>query len=182
MQAIRLPAASAAFTIIELAIAMAVAATLFALAAPSYSRYIAEQRLLNEARRLSEAIMLARSEAVKRNRHVVICATTAVTPCGDTGYWHGGWVIFEDEDGDAEPDPGEPSMLTEPAASEGVTMRGNRPVQDYLRFDYIGQPRMASGALQMGTIEVCRPGLRGWRVVLANTGRTRLDRTPGACT
>ncbi len=181
MRAVRLRAPSAAFTVIELVIALSIAATLFIIAVPSYARYIAEQRLLNEARRLSEAIMLARSEAVKRNRHVVICATTPVLPCGDAGHWHGGWVIFEDEDGDAQPDPGDPMVLSEPAASEGVTMRGNRPVADYLRFDYIGQPRMASGALQMGTIEVCKPGLRGWRVVLANTGRTRLDRTPGPC-
>jgi type IV fimbrial biogenesis protein FimT len=181
MRAFRLPAASAAFTVIELVVALSVAATLFAIAVPSYARYIAEQRLLNEARRLSEAIMLARSEAVKRNAHVVICAKTAVAPCGEAGHWHGGWVIFEDQDGNAEPDPGDPSVLTEPPATEGVTMRGNRPVADYLRFDYIGQPRMASGALQMGTIEVCKPGLRGWRVVLANTGRTRLDRMPGAC-
>jgi len=181
MRAVRLPAASAAFTMIELVIALSIAATLFALAMPSYSRYIAEQRLLNEARRLSDAIMLARSEALKRNRHVVICATTVTAPCGDAGHWHGGWVIFEDEDGDAEPGPGDPMVMREPAASEGVTMRGNRPVADYLRFDYIGQPRMASGALQMGTIEVCRPGLVGWRVVLANTGRTRLDRTAGPC-
>jgi type IV fimbrial biogenesis protein FimT len=181
MKAVRLRAASAAFTMIELVIAMAVAATLFAIALPSYARYIAEQRLLNEARRLSEAIMLARSEAVKRNRHVVICAATPGVPCGDVGHWHGGWVMFEDADGNAEPDAGDPGVLVEPAAAEGVTMRGNRPVADYLRFDYIGQPRMASGALQMGTIEVCKSGLRGWRVVLANTGRTRLDRTPGPC-
>ena len=181
MRAVRLPAASAAFTVLELVIALSIAAALFAMAAPSYSRYLAEQRLLNEARRLSEAIMLARSEAVKRNRHVVICATTPILPCGDAGHWHGGWVIFEDEDGDAQPDPADPMIGREPAAHEGVTMRGNRPVADYLRFDYIGQPRMASGALQMGTIEVCKPGLRGWRVVLANTGRTRLDRMPVAC-
>ena len=181
MKAVRLRAASAAFTMIELVIAMAVAATLFAIALPSYARYIAEQRLLNEARRLSEAIMLARSEAVKRNRHVVICAATPGVPCGDVGHWHGGWVMFEDENGDADQDPSDPVIDVDVAAAAGVTAVGNRPVERYLRFDHMGQARMASGALQMGTIEVCKRGLTGYRVVLANTGRTRIDRTAGPC-
>lgn len=171
----------AGFTLVELAIAISIAAMLFALALPSYVRFIAEQRLLDDARRLSEGIMLARSEAVKRNRHVVICATTPVAGCGAAGHWHEGWVMFEDADGDAEHDAGDPMVGTDGSASTGVTMIGNRPVQRYLRFDYGGHARLVNGALQMGTIEVCKSGLRGYRVVLANTGRTRIDRTPGTC-
>lgn len=173
--------AVAAFTLVELVVALSVAAALLAFAVPSYSRYIAEQRLLDDARRLSDAIMLARSEAVKRNRHVIICAVTAVAPCGEADHWHAGWVLFEDVDGNADHDAIDAMVVREGASSEGVTMIGNRPVQRYLRFDYSGRARLASGALQMGTIEVCRSGLRGYHVVLANTGRTRLDRTPGPC-
>ena len=182
MRAVRLPTASAAFTMIELVIALSIAATLFALAMPSYSRYIAEQRLLNEARRLSDAIMLARSEAMKRNGHVVICATTPADPCGDARHWHEGWVVFEDFDGNAEQDSADVLVGVEAAAADGVSIVGNRPVERYLRFDYLGQARMASGALQMGTIEVCKPGLNGYRVVLANAGRTRIDRMVRPCT
>ncbi len=176
-----LRAASAAFTLAELVVALSIAAALFALALPSYARYIAEQRLLDDARRLAEGVMLARSEAVKRNRHVVICATTPRDACGNAGHWHEGWVMFEDADGNAEHDAGDPMVGNEGGASPGVTMVGNRPVEHYLRFDYVGQARMVSGALQMGTIEVCKSGLRGYRVVLANTGRTRIDRSPGPC-
>ena len=40
---------------------------------------------------------------------------------------------------------------------------------------------MLSGALQMGTFTVCKPGVRGYRVVLAHTGRTRIERLAAAC-
>ena len=169
------------FTLVELIVALAIAGLLLALGLPSYATYIDEQRLLDQARRLSDGIMLARSEAVKRNGFVVICATTPVDGCGDARHWHEGWVMFEDLDGDAEQGPAEALLGREGASSPGVTLHGNRPVERYLRFNYLGQGRMASGALQMGTIEVCKAGLRGYFVVLANSGRTRIDRMPGRC-
>jgi type IV fimbrial biogenesis protein FimT len=175
------PARVRGFTLVELVIGLAVAGVLFGLALPSFARFLAEQRLLGEARRLSEAIMLARTEAVKRNGHVVLCATTPTLPCGSARHWHEGWVMFVDGNADAEVDPGEALIGREGAAAEGVTLVGNRPVATYFRFDYLGQARMASGALQMGTVDVCRSGLRGYEVVLANSGRTRIDRLPSTC-
>lgn len=173
--------ASAGFTLIELAAGLAIGGLLFAIALPSFARLIAEHRLLGEARRIAEGITLARSEAIKRNGHVVICATSATLACGDARHWHNGWVVFADTDGNAEVDAGDSVLGRDGPAPPGVSALGNRPVEQYLRFDYLGQARMVSGALQMGTIEVCKPGLTGYRVVLANSGRTRIDRTPGRC-
>jgi len=169
------------FTLVELAAGLAITAVLFSLALPSFARMIAEQKLLSEARRMAEGITLARSEAIKRNGHVVICATSATLACGDARHWHEGWVLFADTDGNAEVDAGDPVLGSDGPSPAGVTVIGNRPVEQYLRFNYLGQARMVNGALQMGTIEVCKPQLRGYRVVLANSGRTRIDRTPGRC-
>lgn len=170
------------FTLVELIVALAVAAVLGALAAPAYSRFLAEQRLLGEARRLSEAIVVARSEAIKRNGVVILCAVAPPDGCGEAPHWHDGWTAFEDRDGNGTPDPGDPPVpLAEPAGVPGVTIVGNAPVESYLRFTFSGSARLVSGALQMGTFTVCRPGLRGYRVVLANTGRTRIERLPAAC-
>ncbi|HVF64430.1 MAG TPA: GspH/FimT family pseudopilin [Casimicrobiaceae bacterium] len=170
-----------AFTLIELCVALAIAAVLFAVALPSFARYVTEQKLLAEARRLSEAIAVARSEAIKRNTHVVVCAKTPTQDCGTATHWHEGWVVFEDHDGNAEVDAGDVLFAHDNAAANGVTITGNRPVARYLRFDFMGQARMINGALQMGTITVCRSGLVGYEVVVANAGRTRIDRTPGPC-
>jgi type IV fimbrial biogenesis protein FimT len=170
------------FTLAELVVGVAVAALLAAAAGPTFARFLAEQRLLDEARRLSEAIVLARSEAIKRNGIVVLCALAPPAGCGEADRWHTGWTAFEDRDGDGEQGADDPSVpVGEPAAGPGVTIVGNAPVERYLRFTYAGEPRLVSGALQMGTFTVCKPGLLGYRIVLAATGRTRIERLPAAC-
>lgn len=169
------------FTLVELAVALALTAVLLGMAAPSFGRLVVERQLRNEARRLSDAIFQARSEALKRNRPVVICASVPADPCGPTRLWHEGWLMFADDDADGTPDPDEPAIGHDGPAASGVTITGNRPLAHYLRFDWAGRARTGSGALQMGTLEVCRPGLVGYHVVLANSGRTRIERTRGTC-
>jgi type IV fimbrial biogenesis protein FimT len=170
------------FTLVELVIGVAVAAVLAAAAGPSFARFFAEQRLLDEARRLSDAILVARSEAIERNGVVILCTLAPGGECGEADRWHSGWMAFEDRDGDGEPGADDPLVpVAEPAAGNGVTIVGNGPVERYLRFTWAGNARLVSGALQMGTFTVCRSGLRGYRVVLANTGRTRIERLAGEC-
>lgn len=182
MQRSRSRCASGGATLAEIVVALAVAAVLGALAVPTFAGFLAEQRLLNEARRLADAMTVARSEAIKRNGVVVLCATGPSAPCGEARHWHEGWVAFEDRDGNALPDADDPPVpLAEPSAGPGVTIVGNRPVQRYLRYTFAGNARLASGALQMGTFTVCRSGVRGYRVVLAETGRTRIERLDAAC-
>jgi type IV fimbrial biogenesis protein FimT len=166
---------------LELVVALVLLAVLAGLALPSFARFLAEQELLAEAHRLSEAVTLARSEALKRNAHVVVCAASPLHACGTLGHWHEGWITFVDENDDAKIDPGELLIVQEAAAGPGMTAIGNRPVAKYFRFDWLGQARLVSGALQMGTVSVCRPGLRGYDVVLANSGRTRIERARAAC-
>jgi type IV fimbrial biogenesis protein FimT len=169
------------YTLVEIVVALAILAVLLSSAAPSFARLVAEQQLRNEARRLSDAILHARSEALKRNGAVVICASLPADPCGPTRRWHEGWLMFADADDDGTPGAAEPTLGHDGPAAPRVAMLGNRPVARYLRFDWTGRARTLSGALQMGTIEVCRPGLVGYHVVLANSGRTRIERMRAAC-
>ena len=169
-------------TLVELVAGLAVMAILAAAAGPAFARFLAEQRLLDEARRLSEAILVARSEAIKRNGVVILCTVTSTEACGEADRWHTGWMAFEDRDADGEPGIDDPAVpVVEPAAASGVTIVGNQPVERYLRFTYAGSARLASGALQMGTFTICKRGVRGYQVVLANTGRTRIERLPAEC-
>jgi type IV fimbrial biogenesis protein FimT len=170
-----------AFTLVELVAGLAIVAILLALALPAYARFIAEHRLREEARRIADGITLARTEAIKRNGHVVICASSAAATCGSGTNWDAGWIMFADTDDNADVDAGDTLLGREQASPEGVTLRGNRPVAEYLRFNYLGQARTVTGALQMGTIEVCKSGLQGYRVVLANSGRARIERASGTC-
>jgi type IV fimbrial biogenesis protein FimT len=66
-------------------------------------------------------------------------------------------------------------------ARGGIAITGNRPVSDYISFTSIGHARRHDGALQMGTLTICRRGQGAQKVVLANSGRVRLDVTGEVC-
>jgi len=73
------------FTLIELLCAMSVLAILAVVAAPSFSSLIANQRVRGASLDLTSALLLARSEAVKRNATVTLAATGAA--------WTAGWAV-----------------------------------------------------------------------------------------
>jgi type IV fimbrial biogenesis protein FimT len=75
------------FTLVDLVIALAIAAILLSLAAPSLSSFIASQRASTAASELYVALAAARSEATKRN--------TNVTLAPGAGGWKSGWVIAD---------------------------------------------------------------------------------------
>ena len=72
------------FTMVELLITLTIAGILAATAIPSYSSFVANQRIKASSFELMSALTLARSEALKRNFNVVI------TPA--TGGWGNGWT------------------------------------------------------------------------------------------
>ncbi len=93
----------------------------------------------------------------------------------------GGFVVFVDVNRDGRVDDGEPVLGIEGRAPPGITITANRPLDDYVSYTSIGHARMLNGALQMGTITVCRSGQRALHVVLANSGRVRTEKTGIAC-
>ena len=63
-------------TMLELMITLAVATILIASAAPSFRESIQNTRLVTQVNELQTALSLARSEAVKRNENVTVCASS----------------------------------------------------------------------------------------------------------
>ena len=99
---------SAGFTLVELMISLVLLAILLGMGVPSFQTLIAEQRLRAVSSDLRIALNTARSEAVKRNRDVVL------SPSGSG--WAGGWSI-------ASPEAGDPDLLDHPEAG-GVNITG----------------------------------------------------------
>ncbi len=66
-------------------------------------------------------------------------------------------------------------------APPGVTVQANRPLDDYVSYTSVGNARMLNGALQMGTFTVCRTGQSAMQVVLANSGRVRVEKSASRC-
>jgi type IV fimbrial biogenesis protein FimT len=178
---VRTPPATPGFTLIELLAALALAAGLVAIGLPVYADWIADYQVLNHAEKLAGTMNIARSEALKRSRPVDLCKSADLRDCASTGGWEEGYIVLVDGDRDGAVDAGERALRVEGPAAAGITMRGNRPVADYVSYTSLGTTRLLRGGLQMGTITVCKSGRRAVDVVLAHSGRARIQRTASIC-
>jgi type IV fimbrial biogenesis protein FimT len=172
----------AGFSLIELLIAVAIFGLLVLAAGPSYRHWIATQQLANHAHFLAGTLNQARSEAIKSGYRVNLCKSRDRRQCADDGGgWESGWILYVDENQDGEIGDGEPVIRRGGPPGNDITVRGNRPVADYVSYTSLGHARMLSGALQMGTFVVCKPGQDELHVVLANSGRARVQPTTQPC-
>lgn len=136
------------FTMIELMIVLSVAAVLALIAAPSFGTFLNNTRLSSAAMQLVSDLNLARSEAIKRNSRVLICArNTAGTDCANETNWQPGWVVCTDGDNDNVCDTStaaNPNPLTVRAAqASGLTLSGTAAI---VRFNPNGSQGSGTAA------------------------------------
>jgi type IV fimbrial biogenesis protein FimT len=175
-------AATGGWTLVELMIALALGGLIVSLAVPGYHDWIATHQLASHAEHLADSLALARSEAIKRGQRVNLCPAPDGARCADGANWTAGWLVYVDLDGDGRNADDEPVLRAEGAAPTGVDVRANRPVADYVSFTGLGHARLLGGGLQMGTFTLCRRELPARKVVLANSGRVRMETSRDACT
>jgi type IV fimbrial biogenesis protein FimT len=98
--------AARGLTLVELLAALAIVAVLIGVAAPALDRLMADWRVTHALNALTGSMRLARTEAIARSRHVVLCqvdsdaSTTCQSAAGARGY-ASGWIVFVNNDGDA---------------------------------------------------------------------------------
>ena len=80
------------FTLIELMIVIAIVAILATLAVPSFNEAVLGSKLNSVANNFVASAQLARSEAIKRNAPVTLCASSDGSTC--SGAWKDGWVVL----------------------------------------------------------------------------------------
>lgn len=166
----------AGVTLLELMAGLAIAGIVFAVGVPIFGTWFAEQQLQDRAEALLHALDLARSEAIKRGDRVDVCPGGTACDAGPMP-WEGGWIVVPD----AARSTALPPITHERQAAVGITIRGNRPVADYVSYTAAGHARRFDGALQMGTFTICRAGQRARKVILANSGRARIETATDAC-
>ncbi len=165
-----IPARSAqhGFTLIELMIVVTLLAIISAFALPAFQSFIASNRLTSEANELLAGLNLARSEAVRTQRRVVLCrATTSAgtvnTASGcvttaDTQTWQG-WFVFVDNDADGVFDAGEPQLREKVITGNTLNLISDAPLRtagNRIAFRPDGLARApGSLALQAADISVC---------------------------
>ena len=171
----------AGWTLIELMIVVTIGGLVLTASIPQYRDWIATSQLANEAQQLASSMNLARAEAIKRGHRVNLCRTADRKRCGDATGWENGWLVFVDTNRNGQIDDDELVLRVEAAAPLGIRVTANRPVEDYVSYTSLGNARLLNGGLQMGTFTLCRPGLRSLKVVLANSGRVRVETARDLC-
>lgn len=152
------------FTLIELLIVVAIISMTMAIGLPSFQSIIASSRLTSATNAMVSALQLARSEALKQHKTVVIRKKTTL--------WENGWSVFVDNlVVNNTIDVNEPILVVTSFDSVNSTITvkaGAYP--NYVSYD-------ASGRVNRnGSLTFCSAAAQDFRsVVIAATGRIRVE-------
>lgn len=139
------------FTLVELMVTVAVLAILAAIAYPSFTSIINSNRLTSSANELVAAIQIARSESVRLNQRVAVCASNvAGTACQNGGSWNN-WLVVRLDTNEVLRTAGTKAPV-EVRGSNNVTGNTGRIV-----FTPDGFARDVAGLLLVATVSVCIP-------------------------
>ena len=83
------------FTLIELLMTLIVVSIVVSLGAPALSDIIRNNRLTTQTNALVTALNVSRSEAIRRNANITMCASSDQLTCTNDG-WENGWIIMDD--------------------------------------------------------------------------------------
>jgi type IV fimbrial biogenesis protein FimT len=96
---------SQGFTLVELMVALGIAAIILAIGAPSFAEFRRNNRLTSVANDFLGTVQTARTEALKRQQPVSICRSldpSAATPVCNIGTAFSGWIAFVDVDSNCQ--------------------------------------------------------------------------------
>ena len=108
------------FTLAELLVTLTVAMILGIGTAEFAPRIIQDSRMVTTVNEFVTILQRARSQAIKRGRRVVLCPTRDTTTCGHSLDWQNGWLLFESDNREREPD--EPLLRIGQPPGDGIYM------------------------------------------------------------
>jgi type IV fimbrial biogenesis protein FimT len=171
------------FTLTELMVTVAVAGVLAMVAVPNMRTFVQNGRLSSASNDLLRSFNLARTEAIKHQANVVVCASavpTAAAPTCSYGPFNG-WIVFQDTNLNWQWDNGEPiferhvlldSSLTVKKDNDGIEMYlatgfaspagAKTPTRNILLCDIRGNQMVGTNSVERA-------------VLIAASGRTRVS-------
>lgn len=173
------------FTLVELMVTLTVVGILAALAVPNMRLFIQNNRLTAASNDLLRSFQLARTEAIKRQQNVVVCAsvnTTAANPTCSFGAFTG-WIVFQDTNSNWQADVGEAVLERHGPLDGSITVKtDNNGIESYAATGFANP-----AAAEKPTRNIVLCDIRGYQVygatsteravLIANTGRVRVSPT-----
>lgn len=175
------------FTLLELLATIAVIAILSVIAVPGFLDFARNNRLTTATNELVSDMLVARNEAVKRNRPVVICKTldaTAASPVCDANVanpWTNGWIVFvETVDDNGVRADAEPLVRVHGALLNTITLTSLAPptasdsdIRNFISYRPSGRPLSFTG----GTFKLCdeRGANKAKALIVSGAGQTRIS-------
>lgn len=126
------------FTLVEMMVAIALFAIVASLAVPAYTDFVMRKRAASGINDFLVDLNVARGEATRQRRTVVMCARggtaelcdtttqdSAACACDEEARWENGWIMFVDFDGDNALSAASIDTLVgvHPALPEPITFR-----------------------------------------------------------
>lgn len=164
------------FTLLEALVVLALLGTLLTLAAPSLTGLRQSHQMQSQGEQLLASLMLARSEALRRQQRVTVCVRGAGDVCAGEGSWAQGWLVFVDGNDNAMLDATEVVVQSHAVVPSFWKFYGNSTVNRYVSYGPLGRSQTITGAFQAGTLTLCRPGQSSVMEVVVNAvGKPRLQ-------
>jgi type IV fimbrial biogenesis protein FimT len=146
---------SKGFTLIELLITVAIVSILMGIGLPSFQSIIASNRITSGANAMVSALQLAKIEALKQHKDVVVAKRTS---------WNGGWTVYVDTNS------GSP-IASFDALNSTITVTSS--YANSVSYSPNGRTNTGGNFLFCSATEFRK-------VVIAATGRIRVE-TPASC-
>jgi type IV fimbrial biogenesis protein FimT len=170
------------FTLVEMLVALTVLGVLAAIAVPGFNEAFLSNRLASFSNSFIASVQLARSEAIKRNAQVKLCASADGTSCTASGGWQQGWIIFSDKGASTHADndtidADETRILYRETLATDYSFTGG--TNNKITVEATGLVSAAA------TLTLCRlpPGSQERVVTVSTTGRVSVATTRnGTCT
>ena len=165
-----LPARKAGFTVIEILTTLSILMLLMTSGVPSFQSFIKRNQHAAHVNQFVTHLHYTRSEAIKRNTHVIMCRGDE-SGCKRTEGWHKGWIVFADPNNNRELDTGENVLQVAQGWDDGILSTSGQRRRIRYRED-------GSSTGTNGTYVFCHPDFedQARAVILSNNGRPRLSK------
>ncbi len=171
-------------TLIEALIVLVIIAVLAGIAAPDLRRLIDDVRVSNATNEFTNAINLARTEAIKKGRLVTVCRSTSAESgapsCNTAGAdWRVGWLVFVESSSTVNVgtyEAGEELLARRGPFTGGITAQMTT-ANAWMTFNSTGEPvGMANFSLNFNY-----EGGHARQICMSRSGRVRVIKDAVSC-